>query len=176
MIRRFLSLTGGVALVVAAAATGAYAADDKDKVRAMEGAKTSLTQAIEMAEKEGKGKAIDVEFDTSDKGGEYDVKVLTQDRLTNYKIDAATGAVLSADNEPIEKFFTRLKPEEVSAAQATLAQAIGVAEKSVGGRATEAEVEREADRVQYDVTVAKADGSTHSVKVDGASGQIAEAK
>lgn len=174
MIRRSLWATG--AAVLFAVAAGGAAAADADKLQAMENAKTSLTQAIEKAETEGQGKAIDVEFEATKQGGQYEVKVLSQDKLMNYKIDGASGTVVGSDNEPIEKFFTRLKPEEVQATQTTLVQAVGIAEKSAGGRATAAEVEREAELVQYDVEIIKADGSKQRVRVDGSSGQIAESK
>jgi uncharacterized membrane protein YkoI len=161
--------------IISAAAGGAIAADQAD-VQALSRSKMSLTQAIEAAEQQGRGgKAIDAEFEADDKGTRYEIKVLGPDSLVTYTMDADTGKVLDTSNEPVEKFFTRLKPENVRGSRTTLAQAIGIAEQRTGGKAMEAEVDREGDVVRYDVTTVKADGSEHEVYVDAA-GKIAESR
>jgi uncharacterized membrane protein YkoI len=134
--------------------------------------KVSLSQAIDTAEKEGRGKAIDAEFERSGNTGYYAVKVLSDDgnKLVQYKIDGNSGQVTGTDNEAIEKFFTRLKPADLQNARTSLKQALATAERQAGGKAVEAEVEREGAGVQYRVTVANGD-RTQDVRIDG-NGQL----
>ena len=142
------------------------------EVQAIQNMKVSLSQAIDTAEKQGQGKAIDAEFERSGNAGYYSVKVLSNDnsKLTEYKIDGNSGQVTGTDNEPVEKFFTRLKPADLQNAHTSLKQALATAEKQVSGKAIDAEVEREGSGVQYKITVANGD-RTQDVKVDG-NGQI----
>lgn len=160
-------LAGALLLLAAANPASAESVDYK----ALNQTKLSLTQAIDTAERQGGGKAIDAEFETEDGVAMYEVSVLGADKLQKYKLDANSGQVRETENETIEKYFTRLKPETVDAAKTTLSQAIGIAEQRVGGKAAKADIDREGDSVVYEVTVAKADGTTQEVEV-GADGQI----
>lgn len=152
-------------------AAGRPALAESVDYKALNEAKLSLTQAINTAEQQGDGKAIDAEFDVEDGVAMYEISILGADKLQKYKLDANTGQVRETENETIEKYFTRLKPEAVNSAKTTLAQAIGIAEQRVGGKAAEAEIDREGDTVGYEVKVAKADGTTQEVKV-GADGHV----
>lgn len=165
-----LAIAAGALLFLAAAKPA-----DAESVnyKALDQAKLSLTQAINTAEQQGGGKAIEAEFDSEDGAAMYEVSVLGADKLQKYKLDANTGQVRETDNETIEKYFTRLKPEAVNSAKTTLSQAIGIAEQRVGGKAAKAEIDREGDSVSYEVTVAKADGTAQEVKI-GADGQVNE--
>jgi uncharacterized membrane protein YkoI len=171
MFNRVAKVTAfaGASLLAMGIADNAVA--DADTAKALGAAKLSLTQAIEAAEKQGGGKAIDAEFERTNNGPRYDVKVLGTDKLVEYTLDANTGKVVGTDNEVIEKYFTRLTPDQVRGAKTTLAQAIGIAEQRSGGRAYEAEVDREGEAVEYDVTVFKADGSEHEIEISG-DGQV----
>ena len=100
--------------------------------------------------------------------------MLGRDKLVTYTLDADTGKVLETDDDLLEKLFTRLQPDDVRGAPTTLAQAIGIAEQRSGGKAIAAEVDRDADALGYDVTVAKFDGSERDLRVDGASGRVIE--
>jgi len=170
-----------LAAFAAAALVGgaARAADTQKEVREIASAKVSVTDAVRRAEHEGNGKATSVEFKTESKGpGEYVVKVLSNDntKLMGYRINAANGHIVSAGNEPVEKFFTHVKPEEIASAQTSLSRAIDEAEQQSGGKATYAAVERNNNHVLYDVKLAKDDGSTSRVKIDGSTGHLASAK
>ncbi len=137
---------------------------------ALDNAKFTLTQAIEAAERAGQGKAVEAEFDAK-RGDAYEVKILSQDKLIEYTLDANSGQITKAGNERLEKFFIRLTPQDVANAKTTLVQAIVAAEQHAGGKAAEAEVEREGDSVRYKVTVIAA-GKTQKVKIDAASGAV----
>ena len=159
---------GGVLLAAPAFAT------DKEDVQALNQAKVSLTQAIETAAKQGNGKAIDAEFEVKNGVGQYEIKVLGPDKLMEYRLDANSGQITGSEEERFEKYFTRMKPEDLRNARTSLVEAVGIAEQRLGGKAIEAEAEREGDHVQYEVKVAKPDGSTHEVEINAATGQVAE--
>lgn len=165
------------ALALGCAVTGAQAADKAATEDAtLSNANVSLTQAIGIAEKQGTGQAISADY-MAKKGkmGNYDIKVLSSDgsKLTKYRVSPATGKISEASNEPFEKVFTRIKPTELQNAPTSLKTAITAAESQSGGKAIDADTDRTGDSVRYTVKVAKADGTTEKVKVNGADGKVA---
>src|SRR5215207_353260 len=141
-------------------------------VQAIQNLKVSLSQAIDTAEKQGQGKALDAEFKRDGTAGHYEVKVLSDNgnKLVLHRVDGNSGQVTGSDNQPLEKYFTRLKPADVANARTSLKQALATAEKQANGKAIDAEVEREGSGVQYKVTVASGD-RTQDVRIDG-NGQV----
>jgi uncharacterized membrane protein YkoI len=151
----------------------------RHEAQSIANAKVSLTEAIHMAEKTGNGQAISAEYEF--KGGNpayYEVKVLRNDgaKLTKYELSPSTGKVKEVSNEQFEKLFTRIKPNSIQNAPTSLTHAIGTAEARSGGKATDAEIDRDGDQVQYTVKVVKLDGSSEKVKINGADGKVASAK
>jgi uncharacterized membrane protein YkoI len=162
-------------------ALGAAQASDsaRHEAQAMEKAKISLTEAIHMAERQGNGQAISAEYEF--KNGDpayYEVKVLRDDgrKLTEYQLDPNTGKVKEVKDEKFEKLFTRIKPTAIQNAPTSLTRAITTAETRSGGKAKEAEVNRDGDQLQYEVKVVKLDGSSETLKINGADGKVASAK
>jgi uncharacterized membrane protein YkoI len=162
-------------------ALGAAQASDsaRHEAQAMEKAKISLTEAIHMAERQGNGQAISAEYEF--KNGDpayYEVKVLRDDgrKLTEYQLDPNTGKVKEVKDEKFEKLFTRIKPTAIQNAPTSLTRAITTAETRAGGKAKEAEVNRDGDQLQYEVKVVKLDGSSETLKINGADGKVASAK
>lgn len=171
-------------LVTAAAAVltiGAAQASDsaRHEAEAISNAKISLTEAIRLAEKQGNGQAISAEYELkSGNPAYYEIKVLGNDgqKLTKYEISPATGKVKDASDEKIEKLFTRLQPNAIQNAPTSLTRAISTAEARAGGKAVDAEVDRDGDQVQYTIKVVKLDGDSEKVKVNGSDGKVASAK
>lgn len=168
------------AVALGFAVTGAQAGDKAAREDAtLSHAKVSLTQAIGIAEKEGSGQAISADY-AGKKGtmGNYDIKVLSSDgsKLTEYRVNTGTGKITKASNEAFEKVFTRIKPTDLQNAPTSLKSAITTAESQSGGKAVDADTDRTGDSVRYTVKVAKADGTTEKVKVNGADGKVASAK
>lgn len=56
----------------------AHADTNRRDIQAMNNAKLSLAQAIEAAEKQGQGRAIEAGFEAKDGAGQYEIKVLSQ--------------------------------------------------------------------------------------------------
>ena len=129
------------------------------------------------AEKQGaQGRAIDADFEKADSKNpnHYSIKVVYPDgKLVEYGINADDGALYKTENQPIERYFTRLKPSDFQKATTSLKDALAIAEgKAGGGKAYEAEVEREGSSVRYDIKVARADGE-QTVKV-GPDGKVVD--
>ncbi|KMO19031.1 PepSY domain-containing protein [Methylobacterium platani] len=199
MLTRFLATAGALALTTglalaqttaptaptapgtAPATTAPATADMKDmkEFQAAKLTKISLAQAIATAEQQGdKGRAIDADFEKADSKNptHWSIKVVYPDgKLVEYGINADTGALYKTENQPFERYFTRLKVADFSNAKVSLKDALAIAEKQAGGgKAYEAEVEREGSAVAYEIKVALAD-SEKEVKV-GPDGQVMKDK
>jgi uncharacterized membrane protein YkoI len=171
-------------LVLAAAsvlALGTAQASDstRHEAQAMEKAKISLTEAIHIAERKANGQATSAEYEfKSGSPAYYEVKVLSNDgtKLTKYELNATSGAVKEVSDEKFEKLFTRIKPTAIQNAPTSLTRAISTAETRSGGKAREAEVNRDGDQLQYEIEVVKLDGTSEKMKINGSDGKVASAK
>ncbi len=127
-------------------------------------AKVDLAKAIAAAEGKGEekgGKAIDADFEKADSKNpaHYAIKVVyPSGKLVEHGVNADTGEVYKSENQPFERYFTRLKVADFQNAKVSLKDAIALAEqKAPGGKAYEAEVEREGNAVEYEIKVALTD-------------------
>lgn len=158
------------------AVTQMPAASMSEEYAAIQAAKVAIADAISVAEKTGgQGKAISVDFErqSGNEAAHYEVKVIYPDgKLVEHEIDAMTGSVIKSENQPFERYFTRLKPADFQGAKTSLREALTVAERHVGNaaKAVEAEVEKDGSAVVYEIDLVTASGK-HEVKID-ASGQI----
>jgi uncharacterized membrane protein YkoI len=127
-----------------------------------------LAQAIDTAEQQGQAKAVSAEFEEDD-GGQWEIKVIRSDgSLVEHTIDGRTGQIRKSETQRLESIFSRLKPADFQNARTSLKQAIALAEQQGGGRAVEAEIERENNTVQYEITVVNGDRSTElKISADG---------
>jgi uncharacterized membrane protein YkoI len=137
-------------------------------------AKVLLPQAVQIAERQEPGKAIGAEFDIERGKPIWEVQVLANAGLKEYKIDAASGAVVKVDDEHIRgrliSFLTGTNLKNIESARTPLAEAVSTAEKKVQGTAVKVAVEHERGAVQYTVFV-RAPGKTEKVRIDAATGQ-----
>ncbi len=129
-------------------------------------AKIGLAQAIATAEgkaegEEKGGKAIDADFEKADSKNpaRYAIKVVyPSGKLVEHGVNADTGELFKSENQPIERYFTRLKASDFQNAKVSLKEAIALAEaKAPGSKAYEAEVEREGNAVEYEIKLALTD-------------------
>lgn len=167
------------AIVLGSAVTASHATDTARESATLSHAKVSMNQAITVAEEQGSGQAIDAQYiPRSDAMGMYDVKVLSMDgkKLLNFNINPENGRVLKATRERVGKLFTRIKPADLQKAQTPLKGAIKAAEAQTGGKAVMADTDRHGDTVRYSVKVVMADGTSQTIKVDGADGKVASAR
>jgi len=177
-----LTLTAGlIAAGLLAAPLGlthaARAESDQKEFQLAKTTKVGLAQALTTAEAQGeKGRAIDADFEKADGKNptHYSIKVVYPDgKLVEYGINADSGALYKTENQPIERYFTRLKPADFQNATTSLKDALTIAEqKAGGGKAYEAEVEKEGSAVEYEIKVAGAD-KEQTVKV-GPDGKVVD--
>ena len=167
------------AITVGCAVTASYAADPAREDAMLSRAKVSINQAITVAEEQSSGQAIEAEYiPKSDTMGIYDVKVLSMDgkKLLHFSINPENGRVLKATRERFEKLSTRISPADLQNVQTPLKGAIKTAEAQTGGKAVMADTARHDGTIRYTVRVAMADGTTETIKVNGADGKVASAK
>ena len=112
---------------------------------------TSLTQAIQAAEKAqgGQARAVEAGFEREDGKPQYEIKVMSGDKVMTYYIDAATGqSTKSEEQSGLADFLgvDKVDPAKLTGTQTTLAQAIGVAEQNTNGKAIEAEINEDRRR------------------------------
>jgi uncharacterized membrane protein YkoI len=167
------------AIAVGCAVTASYADDPAREDAMLSHAKVSMNQAITVAEEQGSGQAIDADYiPKAGSKGIYDVKVLSMDgkKLLDFNVNPEDGRVLKATRERVGKVFTRIKPADLESAQTPLKGAIKTAEAQTGGKAVKADTDRDGDTVRYTVKVAMANGTTKTIKVNGADGKLALGK
>ena len=87
-----LAVTMAAAGSIAYAATGAMEND----AMAIATAKTSLIQAITVAEQHVGGKAMQAEYEKSKQGWVYDVEVVNGVKVFDVRVDADKGTVISS--------------------------------------------------------------------------------
>jgi uncharacterized membrane protein YkoI len=165
-------------ITVGCAVTASYAADPAREDAILSHARVSLNQAITVAEEQGGGQAIDADYiSKSGAMGMYDVKVLSMDgkKLLDFNINPDNGRVLKATREHVQKVFARIKLADLQNAQTPLKGAIKTAEAQTGGKAVAADTDRHGDTVRYTVKVAMTDGTSQTIRVNGADGRVASA-
>ena len=158
----------GLGMSSAVQAAGSREADALNK------ATVSLSQATQIAEKQEPGKTIGAEFDIEKDRALWEVKVLGNGGVKEYKIDAMTGTVVKIEDEHIRgkltNFVTGMNLKDLNNAKTPLVQAIAAAEKKMNGKAVKLEVEHERGAIQYDIFVRTAD-DTSKVKMEASTGK-----
>ena len=134
----------------------------------------SLTQAVEISEKQAVGKSVGAEFDIENRRGLWEVKVLNASGLQEFKVDAISGQVIKVEDEHLRgrltNFVTGLSLKDLEIVKASLAQAVPIAEKQSTGKAVKVQVEHERGSVQFDIFLRVGDG-TKNIKIDALSGK-----
>jgi uncharacterized membrane protein YkoI len=107
MKRKLLPAAIAALVAVTLGGVGAYAANSNSRENdalAIAGAKVGLAQAIAAAEQQVGGKASKAEFEQHKGQMVFDIEVVKDHKVSDVKVDAATGKVLSvaddkADND-----------------------------------------------------------------------------
>ncbi|HET9390390.1 MAG TPA: PepSY domain-containing protein [Steroidobacteraceae bacterium] len=161
------------AMLTAVAAGSASAVHE---VQSLTQAKVSLTEGIHLAEQHANGHAISASYEVPNgRPSYYLIEVLRGDglKLTRYELSPNTGRVQPAGDQHLNQLPGRLKPAAVGNAPTSLAGAVQRAEERAGGKATGATIDPGGDRVNYIIDIARLDGSTQRVEVNGADGRVA---
>ena len=152
--------------------SSAHATSSKE-ADALSAAKVSLVQAVDMLEKDGKSKTVGAEFDIEKNIAVWEVKMLGDNGVLEYKVDANTGTILKIEDEHIRgklmSFITGITIQDLKNEKMSLAEAVRTAEKKFNGKAIKVEIEHENKSVQYDIFVYTPAG-THKYKIDSITG------
>ncbi len=167
---RIITLAAALSLGMPLAA---HAAGPRE-AEALNKATVTLTQATQIAEKQEPGKTISAEFDIEKDRPLWEVKVLGNGGVKEYKIDASSGAVVKVEDEHIRgkliNFVTGMNLKDLNNAKTPLVQAVSAAEKKMNGKAVKVQVEHELGAIQYDIFIRAAD-KTEKVKIEASTGQ-----
>ncbi len=135
----------------------------------------SLKQAIERAERQAGGRAIDAGVDDDHGTIAYEVTTVADGIVRHLTIDPRTGVVAAQEPGLVERLIDDDDDAEEHAGLAqlplSLTDAVAAAELATGGTATKAELESEDGAAAYEVDVAVADG-IQTVVIDGTSGAV----
>ena len=159
---RFALRVLAVVLMSAAVAQAADSrpAEEAGERSAVEKAKVSLLQAMETATKAvPESRVVRLEL----AGGAYEVVLVAGGTLRAVDIDAQTGKageVSAAEMDEDEFKDADAVSKAMAAVRISLADAVRLAEKSVGGKACEAELKIVDGSPRYEVKVVQAEGST----------------
>lgn len=170
------TLASLIALGAAGAASASSGENENAKeVSAVLNAKTTISQAIAVAETQTGGRAMKVDVEHKKDNYLYEIKIVSKDTVSDVTVDPASGKITRTDDEGlIAKVFDREDREEfakLASSPVTLTAAIATAEKEVDGKAIEAKFENEDDKPLFEVEVAKGK-AMHKVMVDAASGNV----
>lgn len=89
-----------VAAAILATTTASFAAMDKgNDALGIDHAKVSMTQAVAAAEQHASGKAVRAEYERTKAGWAYDVEVANGAKVFDVRVDAASGTVLSSNED-----------------------------------------------------------------------------
>ena len=161
--------TTTLAAVLGLGMTLAAHAVSSSEAEALNKATVSLTQATQIAEKQEPSKTISVEFDIEKNLPLWEVRVLGNEGVKEYKIDASSGAVVKIEDEHIRgkltNFVTGMNLKDLNNAKTTLGQAVSTVETKLNGKAVKVQVEHEHGGIQYDIFVRAAD-KTEKMKID----------
>ena len=170
---RFALRVLAVVLMSAAVAQAADSrpAEEAGERSAVEKAKVSLLQAMEAATKAvPESRVVRLEL----AGGAYEVVLVAGGALRAVDIDAQTGKageVRAAEMDEDEFKDADAVSKAMATVRISLADAVRLAEKSVGGKACEAELKIVDGSPRYEVKVVHAEGSTE-LAIDAVKGEM----
>ena len=176
MKSRRIGLGLGLALVAFVASARAQESPITDIKKAATGAKISLTQVIETAQKEvADGKVVGIDFEWDKTPTYFEARVLVGDKAKEVKIDAANGKVIGTADAKADVDDAKELGEAKQAlggAKITLAAAIEAATKELkDGKPLEAELELEDGKPSYTVLLLQGD-KLMEAEVDAATGKV----
>ena len=175
MIKPILNYAIVAATVVCLGAAARAEAATSREDQALASATVSIVKAVDIAEKQGHGKTVGAEFDVEKGLPVWEVKILSADGVTEFKVDANSGKVVKIEDEHVRgkltNFVTGTNLKDLESVKTTFSEAVAMAERQAKGKAVKVEVEHEHDHVQFDVFVRSGDAS-RKIKIDGLSGKV----
>ncbi len=183
---KFIQTTALVALVtlgaqgVALAKARPIAQSGRSEISRLVNARTSLIQAIRIAEKNHGGKIFSIKGETNNGSVYYEISGINDGRTKFIKLDPANGRIISTKTRNmLERLVNREEDGEMSgrvkAGHVHLIAAVQKAELRTGGTAIDAHIkESDGPKITILVEVVK-NGAVRKVFLDGVSNKIVKA-
>ena len=177
-MQRYLLATVS-ALLVGLSLAGPSIADEDEilESKRLDTIKVSLGQAIEIAERDSKGKAVKAEFDIEHDHVLWEIKIFSGTGLLAYEIDTESGQIAKVEQRAQEQLYSMVMAARfrgIEAAKTSAIEAVAVAEQQTAAKAIFLEVEREYGRIgqfEYEI-ILSSKSKRHWVRVDAATGHI----
>ncbi|MFS6937837.1 PepSY domain-containing protein [Neisseria animaloris] len=134
------------------------------RIEALDQVKVSPVQALNIAQKQVKGKATEVHLKNPYGNPAYEVEVRDGQQEHSVFVDAVNGKVLGSK--------TKHKMKLAGSPAVSLERAIQIAHGKVGGQVLEADLDYKAGRALYEVEVLSADRVPYKVIVDAENGSV----
>jgi uncharacterized membrane protein YkoI len=174
---RFTKILSAATAVLALSASGAASAHrgegKGEKISAVQRAKVSLSDAIDIAERASGARVAKIEIDREEGAFVYEIKAVSNEAKVKLVVDSTSGKVLRNERKDASQ-KDRTAVTRLAGLRTTLAQAVQAAEQKGAGQAVAAGIEDEEehrnDAGVYEVDVA-ANGAIQRVWIDAASGQ-----
>lgn len=136
----------------------------RELFQALQQSKISAAQAVAIAEKESGARADNIELEMKRGRPVYDIDLRDDKQEHEFRIDATNGEIIKRESE-YEKNMPRY-------ATVTLSQAIETAEKEVGAKVIDAELEGRRQGLVYEVKLLAADGGRYFAEISADDGKI----
>lgn len=136
----------------------------REAFQALTQSKISAAQAVAIAEKASGARADNLELEMKQGRPVYDIDLRDDKQEHEYRIDAISGDILKQESEH-EKNMPRY-------ATVALGQAIETAEKEVGAKVVDAELEGRRQGLVYEIKLLAADGGRYFAEISADDGKI----
>ena len=136
----------------------------RELFQALQQSKISAAQAVAIAEKESGARADNIELEMKRGRPVYDIDLRDDKQEHEFRIDATNGEIIKRESE-YEKNMPRY-------ATVTLIQAIETAEKEVGAKVIDAELEGRRQGLVYEIKLLAADGGRYFAEISADDGKI----
>ena len=143
---------------------GGPRAPHRESFQALTQSKISAAQAVAIAEKASGARADSIGLEMKKGRPVYDIDLRDDQQEHEYRVDAVNGEILKQESEH-EKNMPRY-------AAITLTQAIDTAEKEVGAKVVDAELEGRRSGLVYEVKLLAVDGGRYFAEVSADDGKI----
>ena len=164
----------GVAAAIAALAGTAVIAQTATEQPAAE--PIGIAKALQAAETSVGGQALEAELESEDGRLVYEVDVVRgADEMHEVIVDAATGEVVSSDEQTVSGLWVRWigsnALEALKASDRSLAEVVEAAEAETGAVVREVSLDEEDGRAVYEMEVVDAQGAETELEIDAATGE-----
>jgi uncharacterized membrane protein YkoI len=135
----------------------------------------SLAQAVEIVERESRGRVVHIAFAVEHDRSVWDADALSDSGMFEYRVDAVSGRFVRVIEQQTRgrlfTFFNGLDLADIRRTTISIDQAVAIAERETSARAARLDIDRLGTQTEYEIFLRSAD-RRHRVRVDAHSGRI----